>query len=74
MRELRTRQQISQEQLALQSSLQRKTIHQLESAKVDPRYGSLLRVAEALGLRVVDLVSLADELEQRGPRGEPAAS
>jgi transcriptional regulator with XRE-family HTH domain len=65
VRELRLRRRISQEELALHSSLQRKTIHQLETAKVDPRYGSLLRVAEALGLRVVDLMVLADELEQR---------
>jgi len=65
VRELRTRRRISQEQLALLSNLQRKTIYQLESAKADPRYGSLQRVAEALGLRVVDVVVLADELERR---------
>jgi transcriptional regulator with XRE-family HTH domain len=80
VRELRTQRRISQEELALLSDLQRKTIHQLEAAKVDPRYGSLRRVAEALGLRIVDVVMLADELELRaagqgGPgraKGHPA--
>jgi DNA-binding XRE family transcriptional regulator len=65
VRELRIRQRISQEELALLTDLQRKTIYQLESAKVDPRYGTVRQVAEALGLRVVDVVVLADELERR---------
>jgi transcriptional regulator with XRE-family HTH domain len=63
VRELRLRRNLSQEELALQSDVQRKTIYQLEGAKSDPRYGTVRRVAAALGTRFVDLIVLADELE-----------
>jgi transcriptional regulator with XRE-family HTH domain len=65
VREVRLSRSISQEQLALESRLQRKTIYQLEVARTDPRYGTLRRVAEVLDVRVVDLLLIADELEAR---------
>lgn len=74
VREVRLSRGISQEQLALESRLQRKTIYQLEVAAADPRYGTLRRVAEVLDVRVVDLLLIADRLEpgvtgaRRAPR------
>jgi transcriptional regulator with XRE-family HTH domain len=67
VRQLRLRRGISQEELALRSRLQRKTIYQLEAAKADPRYGTLRSIAEVLGVRVVEVLTLADELEARAP-------
>jgi transcriptional regulator with XRE-family HTH domain len=65
VREVRLNRSLSQEQLALESRLQSKMIYQLEPAKADPRYGTLLWVAGVLGVRVVDLLRIADELEAR---------
>lgn len=74
VREIRLSRGISQEQLALESGLQRKTIYQLEVAASDPRYGTLRRVAEVLDVRVVDLVVVADALEDSpGARGTRSA-
>ena len=69
VRQLRLRLDISQEELALQSRLQRKTIYQIEAARADPRYGTLRRVAEVLEVRVVELLELADDLEARATGG-----
>lgn len=61
IRDLRRRREMSQEELALRSGLQRKTIHQMEVAKTDPRLDSLMRVAEALETSMVDLMEVLDD-------------
>ncbi len=48
---------MTQEALALESGLQRKTIHQIESGKSDPQLATLLRIAAAVQVRVVDLLT-----------------
>lgn len=53
---------MSQEALALRSGLQRKTIHQMEVGKTDPRLESVLRVAAALEISVVELMGAVEDL------------
>jgi transcriptional regulator with XRE-family HTH domain len=65
VRQMRLGLGISQEELALQSRLQRKTIYHLETGRADPRYGTLRRVADVFGVRVADILVLADDLEAR---------
>jgi transcriptional regulator with XRE-family HTH domain len=60
IRDLRRRREMSQEELALRSGLQRKTIHQMEVGKTDPRLESVMRVAEALDTSIVDLMESLD--------------
>jgi transcriptional regulator with XRE-family HTH domain len=52
----RRRRDMTQEELALETGLQRKTIYQVEHGKSDPRLGTLRRIADAMDVRVVDLL------------------
>jgi DNA-binding XRE family transcriptional regulator len=56
IRDARCRLDMTQEGLALESGLQRKTIHQIEAGKADPRLGTLFRIAAAVKVGVVDLL------------------
>jgi transcriptional regulator with XRE-family HTH domain len=59
VRELRHRRGLTQEALALESGLQRKTVHQIEHSKSDPRLGTLQRLAGAVGLHPAELLAPA---------------
>jgi transcriptional regulator with XRE-family HTH domain len=65
IRDFRVNRDISQEELAHLSDLGRKTIYQLEGGLTNPRYESLLRVAEALGIRLGELIAHADDLAEK---------
>jgi DNA-binding XRE family transcriptional regulator len=52
---------MTQEALALESGLQRKTIHQIEHGKCDPRLGTLRRIANAMKVDVTDLLTQRQE-------------
>jgi transcriptional regulator with XRE-family HTH domain len=65
VRALRLARGFSQEYVALESGLQRRTVWTLESGRVDPRYGTLRRVCAVLGVTVAELCVFADERERR---------
>ncbi|MFF8839565.1 helix-turn-helix domain-containing protein [Streptomyces sp. NPDC015130] len=46
----------TQEALVEMTDIDRRTLQRIEAGESDPRYGDLLRIAEALGLDVADLV------------------
>jgi transcriptional regulator with XRE-family HTH domain len=64
IREARQRRHMSQEALALESGLRRKTISLLERGQTDPRLGTLRRIAGAVGVPLVDLIARSG-VEQR---------
>lgn len=53
---LRAEAGLSQDQLAVRSSLDRRTIQRYEAAIRDPRYPDLLLIADALDVPLVELV------------------
>jgi transcriptional regulator with XRE-family HTH domain len=57
VRAARLRREMSQEALALESGLQRKTVHCVEAGKCDPRVSTLERIAAAVDESVVALLS-----------------
>jgi DNA-binding XRE family transcriptional regulator len=48
---------MSQEALALESGLQRKTVYMVERGKSDPRLGTLTRIASAIQVQLRDLLT-----------------
>ena len=68
LRAVRTERHISQEHLALESGVTRKTISDVETAKVYPRLETLRLLAVVLGVRPGELLDRADELERRARR------
>ncbi len=61
IRERRWQLGLSQERVALDTGLQRKTIYQLENALTSPRLSTLLAVADGLGA-LADLLSRASQI------------
>lgn len=56
VRAARQRRDMTQEALALESGLQRKTVYMIEVGKSDPRLGTLRRIARAVDVQVVALL------------------
>ncbi|MDX6699472.1 MAG: Helix-turn-helix domain [Solirubrobacteraceae bacterium] len=56
VRDARRRREMTQEAVALQSGLQRKTVHQIEAGKTDARIDTLRRIARAMGVSVAHLL------------------
>jgi DNA-binding XRE family transcriptional regulator len=54
---------MTQEALALESGLQRKTVHLIEAGRTDPRLGTLHRIARAVDVSVADLLGPVTEEE-----------
>jgi transcriptional regulator with XRE-family HTH domain len=48
---------MTQEEVALESGLAGKTVYEVEHGKRDPRLGTLRRIANAIGIPVVDLLA-----------------
>lgn len=63
VRDARCRCGMTQEALALESGLQRKTVHLIEAGRTDPRLGTLHRIARAVDVSVADLLGPVTEEE-----------
>lgn len=63
---LRVGRRFTQGGLAARSDLQRKTVNQLENARLDPHYSTLASVAGAMDMRLSQMLHVAEELEDRG--------
>jgi DNA-binding XRE family transcriptional regulator len=61
VRDARNRRDMTQEALALESGLQRKTVYMIEVGKSDPRLGALRRIARAVNVQVAVLLDPAPE-------------
>ena len=57
IRDARRTRGMTQERLALESGLQRKTIYEVENGKTDPRLTTIQRIAETLDLSPGDLLA-----------------
>jgi transcriptional regulator with XRE-family HTH domain len=55
--DLRRAAELSQEQLADQMGVERRTVQRYENAVTDPRYADLLLLAQALRVHVTDLLN-----------------
>jgi transcriptional regulator with XRE-family HTH domain len=69
VRELRKQRDLSQEELAHASGLHPTYLSGIERGLRNPTWRSLGRVSDALGVRLSELVELAERLE--GEAGEP---
>lgn len=67
IRELREAAGLSQEELAHQADIHPTWISHLESGRNNPSWGTVRRIAAALGVRLSELASLAEQLGERSP-------
>lgn len=65
LRRIRRERDISQEALAALAGLTRNHMSELERGRREPRLGTLVRVADALGMGVGDLLMLFDQERAR---------
>jgi transcriptional regulator with XRE-family HTH domain len=65
IRELRQRQKLTQEQVALVAGLHHAEISSLESGRRNPTYQALWRVSQGLGVRLSEVVKRAEEIESQ---------
>jgi transcriptional regulator with XRE-family HTH domain len=63
IRQLRTERGLSQEEIGLRAEIHPTWISHLESGRNNPAWGSVRRIAAALGVRLSELAALAEELE-----------
>jgi transcriptional regulator with XRE-family HTH domain len=63
IRKLRTEQRLSQEELGLRAEIHPTWISHIESGRNNPAWGSVRRIAAALGVGVAELAALAEDLE-----------
>jgi DNA-binding XRE family transcriptional regulator len=52
---------MTQETLALESGLQRKTVHMIEVGRTDPRIATVRRIAAVVGVSVAGLLAAGEE-------------
>ena len=64
IRQLRTERGLSQEEVGLRAEIHPTWISHLESGRNNPAWGSVRRIAAALGVRLPELAALAEELEE----------
>ncbi|MGN6276492.1 MAG: helix-turn-helix domain-containing protein [Solirubrobacterales bacterium] len=65
MRKTRTDAGLEQKQLAELAEVKASEISRLEKGRKNPQWGTVKRVAEALGTPLSDLAALAEEFERR---------
>jgi transcriptional regulator with XRE-family HTH domain len=70
IRELRLRQNLTQEQVALEGGWHPSEISSIESGRRNPTYGALVRISRGLGLRLSEVVARAEEIERQEAAGE----
>jgi transcriptional regulator with XRE-family HTH domain len=63
IRQLRTERGLSQEELGLRAGIHPTWISHLESGRNNPAWGSVRRLAAALGVKLSELAALAEELD-----------
>jgi transcriptional regulator with XRE-family HTH domain len=64
IRQLRTERGLSQEEIGLRAEIHPTWISHLESGRNNPAWGSVRRIAAALGVRLSELAALAEELDE----------
>jgi XRE family transcriptional regulator, regulator of sulfur utilization len=64
VRELRTKKGVTQEDLAHLAGVRTGAISLLERGRSNPAWGTVRRIAQALGVSVADLARRADELDR----------
>ena len=64
IRSLRTERGLSQEELGLRAGIHPTWVSHLESGLNNPAWGSVRRLAKALGVRLSELAAVAEELEE----------
>ena len=64
IRQLRTERGLSQEELGLRAEIHPTWISHLESGRNNPAWGSVRRIAAALGVPLSELAALAEELDE----------
>jgi transcriptional regulator with XRE-family HTH domain len=62
VREIRTKRGLSQEELGLEAGLDRSYVGGVERGERNPSYGSLLKIADALGVSVSEIVARGEKL------------
>lgn len=65
IRQLREERGLTQEELGARANVHATRISHLESGRVNPRWGVVRRVADALDVSLNDLVKLAESLEPK---------
>jgi transcriptional regulator with XRE-family HTH domain len=63
IKRLRTEQGLSQEEVGLRAEIHATWISHIESGRNNPAWGSVRRIAAALGVRLSELAALAEELD-----------
>jgi transcriptional regulator with XRE-family HTH domain len=63
IKRLRAERGLSQEEVGLRAGIHPTWISHIESGRNNPAWGSVRRIAEALGVRLSELAALAEELE-----------
>jgi transcriptional regulator with XRE-family HTH domain len=70
IREVRQRQNLTQEELAALAGWHGAEISSLESGRRNPTFQAMQRISKALGVRLSEVLVLAEEIEEReaGPQ------
>jgi transcriptional regulator with XRE-family HTH domain len=63
IKKLRTEQGLSQEEVGLRAEIHPTWISHIESGRNNPAWGSVRRIAAALGVKLSELAALAEELD-----------
>jgi transcriptional regulator with XRE-family HTH domain len=64
IKRLRTERKLSQEEVGLRAEIHPTWISHIESGRNNPAWGSVRRIAAALGVRLSELAALAEELDE----------
>jgi transcriptional regulator with XRE-family HTH domain len=64
IKQLRTERGLSQEEVGLRAEIHPTWISHIESGRNNPAWGSVRRIAAALGVRLSELAALAEELDE----------
>jgi transcriptional regulator with XRE-family HTH domain len=64
IKQLRTERGLSQEEIGLRAEIHPTWISHIESGRNNPAWGSVRRIAAALGVRLSELAALAEEIDE----------
>jgi transcriptional regulator with XRE-family HTH domain len=64
IKQLRTERGLSQEEIGLRAEIHPTWISHIESGRNNPAWGSVRRIAAALGVPLSELAALAEELDE----------